>query len=60
MQRQYSGTAGKTENCQVAVFLAYASSKGHALIDISLYLPRAWARDPGRRRHAAGDCPALA
>jgi SRSO17 transposase len=46
-----AGTAGRTENCQVGVFLAYASAHGHALIDRELYLPRslvqAWAPDPG-------------
>jgi SRSO17 transposase len=52
VQRQYSGTAGKTENCQVAVFLAYASAKGQALIDASLYLPRAWTENPERCRAA--------
>jgi SRSO17 transposase len=50
--RQYSGTAGRIENCQVAVFLAYASRKGHALIDRRLYLPEGWAEDPERRRAA--------
>ena len=39
--RQYTGTAGKTENCQVGVFLGYASRRGHALIDRALYLPEA-------------------
>jgi SRSO17 transposase len=53
MQRQYSGTAGRIENCQIGVFLAYASSKGHALIDRALYLPESWARDAARR-HDAG------
>jgi SRSO17 transposase len=52
VQRQYSGTAGRTENCQVGTFLAYASVHGHALIDRELYLPRSWAEDPGRRRAA--------
>jgi SRSO17 transposase len=56
VQRQYSGTAGRTENCQVGVFLAYASRFGHALIDRELYLPRSWADDPGRCR-AAGIPP---
>ena len=42
--RQYSGTAGRMENCQVGVFLAYASRFGQALIDRRLYLPEAWAR----------------
>jgi SRSO17 transposase len=40
VQRQYSGTAGRIENCQIGVFLAYASPKGHALIDRELYLPK--------------------
>src|SRR5215471_14493907 len=52
VQRQYSGTAGRTENCQVGVFLAYASVHGHALIDRELYLPRCWAQDPERCRAA--------
>src|SRR4051794_25408216 len=50
--RQYSGTAGKVENCQVGVFLAYGSRGGHALIDRRLYLPEAWAGDAERRRAA--------
>ena len=48
VQRQYSGTAGRTENCQVGVFLAYASRFGHALIDRELYVPQSWAEDPQR------------
>jgi len=52
VQRQYSGTAGRIENCQVGVFLAYASHKGHALIDRALYLPERWAGDLGRRAKA--------
>jgi SRSO17 transposase len=52
VQRQYSGTAGRTENCQVGVFLAYASSHGHALIDRELYLPRSWTEDRDRCRAA--------
>ena len=52
VQRQYSGTAGRVENCQVGVFLGYASRKGHALIDRALYLPEGWAADPGRRAGA--------
>ena len=47
--RQYSGTAGRIENCQIGVFAAYASRWGHALIDRQLYLPKAWANDPERR-----------
>jgi SRSO17 transposase len=52
VQRQYSGTAGRTENCQVGVFLAYASAHGHALIDRELYLPQSWADDAERCRAA--------
>ena len=52
VQRQYSGTAGRIENCQVGVFLAYASPQGHALIDRALYLPERWAGDPARRAKA--------
>jgi SRSO17 transposase len=52
VQRQYSGTAGKLENCQVAVFLGYASRRGHVLVDRALYLPREWAEDPARRAEA--------
>lgn len=52
VQRQYTGTAGKIENCQVAVFLTYASAAGHALIDRELYLPASWLADPGRCRAA--------
>src|SRR5437763_6170384 len=50
--RQYCGTLGKVENCQVGVFLAYGSREGHALIDRRLYLPEAWAGDAARRRAA--------
>jgi SRSO17 transposase len=52
VQRQYSGTAGRIENCQVGVFLAYASGKGRALVDRELYLPAEWASDPARRAEA--------
>jgi SRSO17 transposase len=45
VQRQYSGTAGRIENCQIGVFLAYASKLGHALIDRELYLPETWLAD---------------
>src|SRR3954449_7139608 len=51
--RQYSGTAGGIENVQIGVFLAYASSKGHALIDRELYLPKEWCEDADRRAAAA-------
>jgi SRSO17 transposase len=55
--RQYSGTAGRIENCQVGVFAAYASRFGHALIDRRLYLPKPWAEDRARRAkaHVPGD-----
>jgi SRSO17 transposase len=53
--RQYSGTAGRVENCQTGVFLAYARGKGHALIDRELYLPKQWAED--RARCAAAGIP---
>ena len=52
MQRQYSGTAGRIENCQIGVFLAYASQAGHALIDRELYLPESWTSDRERCRAA--------
>jgi SRSO17 transposase len=50
--RQYTGTAGKKENCQVGVFLAYASKQGAAFVDRSLYLPREWTEDKERRAQA--------
>ena len=50
--RQYTGTAGKTENCQIGVFLGYASRHGHALVDRGLYLPREWTNDAPRCRSA--------
>ena len=50
--RQYSGTAGRVENCQVGVFLAYASPKGRAFLDRALYLPKEWADDAARRQEA--------
>ena len=52
MQRQYSGTAGRIENCQVAVYLALATLAGHAAVDVRLYLPRFWAEDSERRERA--------
>src|SRR5829696_7354016 len=54
--RQYSGTAGRIENCQIGVFLAYAGARGRAAIDRALYLPREWCDDP-ERRAAAGVPP---
>jgi SRSO17 transposase len=50
--RQYTGTAGKRENCQVGVFLAYASKKGAAFVDRALYLPREWDENAERREEA--------
>ena len=52
VQRQYSGTAGRIENSQVGVFLAYSTSKGHALIDRRLFLPQSWNHDGTRRAEA--------
>ena len=52
VQRQYSGTAGKVDNCQLGVFLAYASARGRAFIDRELYLPKAWTDDRARCRAA--------
>lgn len=52
VQRQYSGTAGRTENCQLGVFLAYASPLGRTLIDAELYLPKSWTEDRPRCREA--------
>lgn len=50
--RQYSGTAGRVENCQIGVFLSYASRFGHAFVDRRLYLPQDWANDSARRSKA--------
>ncbi len=52
VQRQYTGTSGKIDNCQLRVFLAYASEAGRALIDRELYLPTSWIEDDGRRADA--------
>jgi SRSO17 transposase len=48
VQRQYSGTAGRIENCQIGVFLALVGSRGRALVDRELYLPESWCRDRAR------------
>jgi SRSO17 transposase len=53
VQRQYTGTAGKVDNAQVAVYLAYATTAGHGVIDRELYLPRGWLAD-AERCQAAG------
>jgi SRSO17 transposase len=52
VQRQYSGTAGRIENCQIGVFLTYASHADHTLVDRELYLPKSWTEDPERCRAA--------
>jgi SRSO17 transposase len=52
VQRQYTGTAGKVDNAQVAVYLAYATDAGHGVIDRELYLPQGWLDDPARCRAA--------
>ena len=50
--RQYSGTAGRVENCQIGVFLTCASEQGQTLLERELYLPKAWTDDRERRRRA--------
>jgi SRSO17 transposase len=57
VQRQYTGTSGKVDNCQIGVFLAYYTAKGRALIDRELYLPKSWTgdRDRCRRAHIPDD-----
>jgi SRSO17 transposase len=50
--RQWCGRLGKVENCQVGVFMAYVSEKGHALVNTRLYLPKEWTKDRGRRKAA--------
>jgi SRSO17 transposase len=52
VSRQYSGTAGRIENCQIGVFLAYASPRGRAFLDRALYLPKAWVAAEDRRAEA--------
>ena len=52
VKRQYSGTLGRTDNCQVAVFANYSSAKGHTFMDRRLYLPEEWASDSDRREEA--------
>jgi SRSO17 transposase len=53
VKRQYCGTTGDLENCQVGVFLSYVTVKGHTLIDRELYLPLKWIQDRERCREAA-------
>ena len=52
VKRQYSGTAGKVENCQIGTFLSYATTKGHVFLDRRLYLPEEWCNDSERRERA--------
>ena len=52
VQRQYSGTAGRVENCQIGVFLAYATREGRTFLDRELYVPQSWAEDQQRRAEA--------
>ncbi len=52
VKRQYSGTAGKIENCQMGTFLSYVTGKGHVFLDRRLYLPEEWAADAERRARA--------
>lgn len=52
VQRQYSGTAGRTENCQIGAFAAYTTFRGHTLVDRELYLPKSWTEDRERCRAA--------
>ena len=53
VQRQYSGTAGKVDNCQIGTFLTYATTEGdHLFLDRRLYLPKSWANDSERRAKA--------
>jgi SRSO17 transposase len=50
VQRQWLGRLGKVDNGQVGVYMAYASTREHALVDVRLYLPKAWAKDRARRK----------
>jgi SRSO17 transposase len=50
VQRQWCGRLGKVDNCQVGIYLGYASRKGHALVDFRLFLPKEWAKDKKRRK----------
>lgn len=52
VKRQYSGTLGRTDNCQIGVFANYCSSRGHTFMDRRLFLPEEWANDPERRAEA--------
>jgi SRSO17 transposase len=52
VKRQYSGTLGRTDNCQIGVFANYCSSKGHTFMDRRLFLPEEWVTDAARRTEA--------
>ena len=52
VKRQYSGTLGRTDNCQIGVFANYCSAKGHTFMDRRLFLPKEWADDPTRAQEA--------
>src|SRR6266568_1636791 len=52
VKKQYCGTTGRLQNCQVGVFLSYITPRGHTLIDRELYLPQDWTADPARCRQA--------
>ncbi len=54
VQRQYTGTSGKIDNCQVAVFAAITSNKGHCFVDRRLYMPKSWMDSPHRCKKAGG------
>jgi SRSO17 transposase len=57
VQRRYSGAAGRIENCQIGVFLAYATPHGRTFLDRELSLSKAWANDAARRgSQRAGEC----
>lgn len=55
--RQYSGTLGRTDNCQVGVFAGYASAHGHSLVDCRLYLTEGWLKDPAKRNSPKAALP---
>lgn len=59
VKRQYSGTLGRTDNCQIGVFLNYSSPKGHGFLDRRLFLPQEWADDSGRREAAGVPGPVI-
>ena len=52
VQRQYTGTAGRIENCQIGTFMGYKTDKGHTLLDAELYIPESWIQYPERCKEA--------